>query len=294
MRDNTEELGFKYTFFRTCLYVSMSAMFLQLIVSLVLLNQIFQIVLSAFLLLVSTVSLILWNKPSRYLAIVVSNALSWMIAFIFYWLGTQGVHSAPAYVFFVLVTVFIIALPKPFGFYYTVLMCIACITLSSIAPTGLGDLNTFSRPDLYYVLATQFLICLFVIVISLYYLKTNFDNERTNIEKSNKTLINLTAELVSKKKELLEKRRKIENLKMNLENLVHDRTMQLEKKNEQLSHYAYDNAHTLRGALCNILAVISLIKKEQNDDHVKQVVDQLNSKAIDLDGLIYQVNNLLK
>ncbi|MEP3388527.1 MAG: hypothetical protein ABJO02_10090 [Reichenbachiella sp.] len=294
MKNSESDFGFRFSFFRICLYVATLSTLYQVIVSFLILTGAFHIVLSIFLFLVSICSLILWNKPSRYFTIVLSNALAWTIAFIFYWIGTRGVYSAPAYVFFVLVIVFIIALPKPFGYYYTVLLGVTCLILTGIAPTGMYQEELISGVEYYNILATQFLITLLIISISLYFLKSNFDKEREKNEEANDTLISLTSELVSKKKELLEKRKKIENLKMNLEQLVHERTMQLEEKHEQLSQYAYDNAHTLRGALCNILAIVSLIRKEPNDDQVKHVIDRLNKKAVDLDRLVFQVNNLLK
>ncbi|MEP2023095.1 MAG: hypothetical protein ABJH98_06030 [Reichenbachiella sp.] len=294
MKHSETELDFKYAFFKVCLYVTVLATFYQLIVSLVVLTGAFHIMLSSTLFLVSVASLYFWKDPSKYSVIVWINAAVWTTAYIFYWIGTGGVFSAPAYVFFVLVIVFIIVLAKPYGYYYTVLFCATCLVLTVVAPTGMYEYHMTLSDDLYYVLATQFLICLLLIVISLHFLKTNFDKERSKNEESNETLISLTAELETKKKELLAKREKIENLKRNLEHLVHERTIQLEEKHEQLSQYAYDNAHTLRGALCNVLAIISLIKKEPNNSQTLDAIDRLNQKAIDLDSLVYQVNNLLK
>lgn len=294
MIEGESKLDSKYAFFRVCLYVAVFATFFQLAISVIETPSAFHLILSSGLFLVSLSSLVFWKVSSRYIIIILVNAAVWTLAFTLYWIETNGVYSAPAYVFFVLIIVFIITLPKPYGYYYTILMSVICIVLTLLVPTGEGQQGFQISEDLYYVLTIQFLISLLVIVISLYFLKTNFDKEREKNQESNETLIQLTAELEKKKKELLVKRQKIEDLKKNLEHLVHERTLQLEEKNEQLSQYAYDNAHILRGALCNILAIISLIKKEQNDTQTMQKVDKLNQKAVDLDNLVYQVNNLLK
>ncbi|WP_422359369.1 hypothetical protein [Reichenbachiella sp.] len=294
MRTGEElELGFKYTFLRICLYVAALATFFQLMVSIIEFPGAFHVCLSSALFIISIVSMALWKNPNRYEFIVLLNASCWTIAYIMYWIGASGIHSAPAYVFFVLVIVFLIVLPKPYGYYYTVALCITCLMLTSFIPTGMNG-QVLINDNLHYVLATQYLISLAMIIISLYFLKSNFDKERENNEQSNQTLIKLTAELVAKKKELLVKKEKTESLKKNLEQLVYDRTLQLEEKNEQLSQYAYDNAHILRGALCNILAIANLIQREQKDKKAKKAVERLNQKAMDLDQLVYQVNNLLK
>ena len=287
------ELGFRYIFLRICLYVAISATAFQLIVSILEFPGVFHVTVSSTLLTISVISIILWKDSSRYDLIVLVNATVWAIAFILYWLGASGIYSAPAYFFFVLVIVFLIVLPKPYGYYYTIALSLICLILTGFFPTGIENSSGINE-GLTYVLATQYLISLFMIMISLYFLKSNFDKERKRNELSNQTLIKLTEELEAKKKELLVKREKIERLKTNLEELVHERTLQLEEKNEQLSQYAYDNAHILRGALCNILAIAALIKKEQEDKNSLKTLERLNQKANDLDKLVYQVNDLLK
>ena len=288
------ELGFRYIFLKICLYVAISATAFQLIVSILEFPGVFHVAVSSTLLIISVISIILWEDSSRYDLIVLVNATVWALAFILYWLGANGIFSAPAYFFFVLVIVFLIVLPKPYGYYYTVALCLICLILTRFVPTGIKNNYSGINEGLNYVLATQYLISLFMIIISLYFLKSNFDKERKRNEQSNQTLLKLTDELKAKKNELLIKREKIEKLKTNLEEMVHERTIQLEEKNEQLSQYAYDNAHILRGALCNILAIATLTMKEQKDSSSLGAVERLNRKATELDKLVYQVNDLLK
>jgi tetratricopeptide (TPR) repeat protein len=55
--------------------------------------------------------------------------------------------------------------------------------------------------------------------------------------------------LKTKNKLLTDKKREIEYLKENLEVLVEERTRELKQKTEQISQYAFNNAHNLRGPL---------------------------------------------
>ena len=113
------------------------------------------------------------------------------------------------------------------------------------------------------------------------------------IEAQNELLLTQRKEIESINDELKRSNEKIRNINLNLENRVSERTNFLELQNKQLKEYSYINAHLLRGPMCSILGLVSLMENEctENSDplifHMKksskalrEVVDKI-SKAIE-------------
>lgn len=115
----------------------------------------------------------------------------------------------------------------------------------------------------------------------------------TKIERQNGLLITQRKEIETINQELKQSNKEINYVNQNLEAIVVERTKRIKKKNEQLSEYAYINAHLLRGPLCSILGLVSLLEKnskqlespillhlKKSSKELKEVIDKI-SKAIE-------------
>ncbi|MCV9389537.1 hypothetical protein [Reichenbachiella ulvae] len=86
----------------------------------------------------------------------------------------------------------------------------------------------------------------------------------------------------------------IQSTKNNLEDIILRKTVELQKKNKQLSDYAYNNAHILRTAFSNILGLIQILEKgKPNQDHLQELKG-LKERADHLDQLVKEVNQILR
>ena len=105
------------------------------------------------------------------------------------------------------------------------------------------------------------------------------------IETQNELLLTQRKEIETINDELKRSNEKIRNINLNLENRVSERTNFLELQNKQLKEYAYINAHLLRGPMCSILGLVSLMENEcaENSDplifHMKKSSKELRGSG---------------
>lgn len=101
--------------------------------------------------------------------------------------------------------------------------------------------------------------------------------------------------LRSKNELLLRQKEEIEFLKENLEELVEERTRELKQKSEQISQYAFNNAHNLRGPLSRLIALVDSIKLGHFDQEEDKdfVVSSLEKSTREMDEVVRLINKEL-
>jgi hypothetical protein len=105
---------------------------------------------------------------------------------------------------------------------------------------------------------------------------------------SYKSHIRRKAELKIKKQKSM-----IEKINQSLEKKVKVRTSRLEKQNQYLAEYAFINAHLLRGPLCRIKGLVSLLNMQNLDENNLQILDYLTASAKELDDVIMRITDVL-
>jgi tetratricopeptide (TPR) repeat protein len=132
------------------------------------------------------------------------------------------------------------------------------------------------RADLQksYILVATIVFILLILVIFLFYLQKN--------NRKNKFYNRL---LNQQKKEIEKQNNSLNALVRDLDSLVHARTLQLEKQNEQLKQYAFDNAHVLRAPVASIMGLINLLKNNENYKN-DEIIFRLDKSSNKLDEAV--------
>lgn len=85
----------------------------------------------------------------------------------------------------------------------------------------------------------------------------------------------------------------IQEINSNLEERVHDRTKELEKQNELLIEYSFINSHLLRGPICTIKGLVSLLEmaelKNEHPVYIKKIllpIDQLSALSDKMNSVL--------
>jgi signal transduction histidine kinase len=83
-------------------------------------------------------------------------------------------------------------------------------------------------------------------------------------------------------------------LNENLEQLVSERTKRIDAQLNQISKYAYMNAHEVRGPVARILGLMNLIKNETDPVAKEDLINKLDATSIELDTIVREMNRLLE
>ncbi len=94
------------------------------------------------------------------------------------------------------------------------------------------------------------------------------------------------------KEELLTRQNELNAINDNLEALVNERSKKIILKNEQLTKYAFTNAHNVRGPLARILGLILISKFEKETDY-PFFFDKVKDEAESIDKILKEINEEL-
>jgi tetratricopeptide (TPR) repeat protein len=117
-----------------------------------------------------------------------------------------------------------------------------------------------------------------------------------NIGAKQKAFIEVTKlneELIIQKQKLLSANEEIKTMNDNLESIVKSRTEKIEAQKEQLTEFAFFNAHKVRGPLARIIGLIYLFKR-QKALQIDEFTDRLEIVASEMDQVLSQINQLLE
>lgn len=94
------------------------------------------------------------------------------------------------------------------------------------------------------------------------------------------------------KEELLSRQNELNTINNNLEALVNERSEKIILKNEQLTKYAFKNAHKVRGPLARILGLIAVSKLGNKSDY-PFFFDKVKNEAESIDKILKEINEEL-
>lgn len=109
---------------------------------------------------------------------------------------------------------------------------------------------------------------------------TDLVNQRKEIEKTNE-ILNIQKEEINAINNSLEKR-------------IKERTIELEKRNAQLTEYAFINSHILRAPVSSILGLINLFRYENLSKSENELFEHLLSATNNLNEVVVQINTAIE
>ena len=118
--------------------------------------------------------------------------------------------------------------------------------------------------------------------------------ESQRVREVNTLLEEQTRLIEAQKLKIEESHRSIEALNENLEDVVQERTTQLRDRNEQLKHYAFMNAHEVRGPLSTILGLLQIASEFKTAEEKAELIEMIEASALKLDGTIRKMHEDLK
>lgn len=108
------------------------------------------------------------------------------------------------------------------------------------------------------------------------------------------TILEEQKKLIEKQNTQIEESHKsIQALNENLEALVDERTHQLQIRNDQLKHYAFMNAHEVRGPLSTILGLLQIAEEFSSLEEKTELIEMIEQSAAKLDRVIRDMHQNL-
>lgn len=125
-------------------------------------------------------------------------------------------------------------------------------------------------------------------------LQLNNKNLEKMVDRRTLELTVVNDELQRLNKELLSSNDEIKELNENLEKIVKERTEKINDQLGQLMRYAHMNSHEVRAPLARMLGLLQLIKREDDEEQMRELLDMLYNSSIELDVVIKEMNRLLE
>jgi hypothetical protein len=180
------------------------------------------------------------------------------------------------------------------GNFWLLLLCKQILISNDVSPESQNILRT----DPYYVL--DYILYWLLFNLLTYYLLHVVESYINGLSEAN-TLINSQREELSERNNELKQavtsleqvNKRVADLNKNLEIKVWERTKELEIKNEQLVHYAYMNAHKLRGPFCRVKGLV-LLKGLVSKSHTEEehLINKLLLESLEeLDNVTNKIQN---
>jgi signal transduction histidine kinase len=180
------------------------------------------------------------------------------------------------------------------GNFWLLLLCKQILVANDVTPESQNILRT----DPYYVL--DYILYWLLFNLLMFYLLHVIESFINGLSDANTLIRNQREELSERNDELkqavvsLEQvNKRVADLNKNLEIKVWERTRELEIKNEQLVHYAYMNAHKLRGPFCRVKGLVllkGLVSKSHTDE--EQLINKLLLESLEeLDNVTNKIQN---
>ena len=100
-------------------------------------------------------------------------------------------------------------------------------------------------------------------------------------------------DIFEKNLELERQKEKIQAINESLEERVRERTEILERKNKQLTEYAFINSHILRSPVSTMIGLINLMSYSDLPEKDKKLYEHLRATAQVLDDVIHKINRAI-
>jgi signal transduction histidine kinase len=213
-----------------------------------------------------------------------------LIGFFYFWKNFGG-YAGTVPSFMCLYVGFIVALSK--GLYQQSFLGIFAIFITVLLffPTLVGIGNNY---DLSIIPAIQRNVDYFIIgcIISFFivYMKNQLLSYQKLISKKYKQLKKVADTLSIQNQELKNQQDELHAINDNLEKIIKERIAEIEKKNQDLSEYAFINAHMLRGPLSRVIGITNLLSRENKN---KQQLQTISTLANDIDKIVREINKVV-
>lgn len=153
----------------------------------------------------------------------------------------------------------------------------------------------YSEPDAsdIVIAGVTYVILYLLIAYSSMILKQRYDDAFKTLELQHLELIEKSNEIETQNEELVQSHENLYNMNVRLESLVHERTEEVQKRNEQLIRFAYSNAHDVRGPVARVLGLIQLSKMESNLDY-PFLFTKIEEQTREIDEAVKGINRELE
>jgi tetratricopeptide (TPR) repeat protein len=142
----------------------------------------------------------------------------------------------------------------------------------------------------YLVIIILLLSILLVgIIVSIRKLK----NAKTKVELQRSEIQNQQEEIVAQNEELRSQQEEIVTINNRLEELLNERTTRLEVKKQQVTDYAFFNAHELRRPISTILGLQEVLRLTQDNFQRLEIITKLMDCVAELDVVVKKSQRLL-
>lgn len=244
------------------------------------------IIITIFLILL--LLLLRFRNSTNVVAVLLHMLL--LPAFAYFWYYNGGVNGIVPYILCAYVGFIIATTNGPWlwvsGTTYCALLLVFVFQPQLLASFDTSELNLGSKP-------LDYLIIGFIITLFTVYMKNTYLHYRRQVALKNQQLVELGRRLVQLNSELRSHQEEITVFNENLESMIVEQTKNIEAKHRELAEYAFINAHLVRGPLSRIMGILYLME-EDRDTYNKENVHRLKTIANNLDGVVRQINDVLR
>ena len=282
MKTPIEKSIFLYTLYLACAY-----QVYQLINGLIVSSDV--ILFNTWILAFLVVVLLVGRKIRNIQYLAFSVHLIFLPIMLYFWVSFGGFSGTVPLVLYVYAGWIILTLRGALQGVTIVLYALVFIALTQfpdVTGVPVGDPNMV----LEIQLAIDFLVVAIIIAVFLIYIKNTLLNYRKRIGHRHQQLDSLATTLLKQKDRLQATRDEIQSINENLEGIIERRVQKIEEKKAQLEEYAFINAHILRGPLCRIMGLATLMNENEGAMNLSAV----HKRAKQVDSIIRRINEITR
>ncbi|MEM7551413.1 MAG: hypothetical protein AAF363_17155 [Bacteroidota bacterium] len=161
--------------------------------------------------------------------------------------------------------------------------------------TGVNPELSFTEFYSQLVYSVRFEMITSALVTSIYLVQHKIrDTLNAHLNTLEDTIQHRTEELASTIDELNDTNEELKSLNDELDDRVNRRTQELEKKNTQLTEYAFINSHLLRAPLARILGLATLIEQQSEKIDDDELMTKFRATCEELDYIIKLIGRVLE
>lgn len=214
------------------------------------------------------------------------------VCFAFFWTNTNGVAgTVPCVMCFYIA--FVAVVSKHYYRIVALLLFVALVAILVYFPEVLSVINHFGiAPSTLSQISFEFALVAILMASLICYMKISFQEFHSKSVKRFTQLQHVDARLQEQNDVLASRQEEISVINENLESLILERTREIEKKNAELSEYAFINAHMLRAPLSRVLGLANLMEGSP-EEYPPEQLSQIKMLANEMDSIVREISNVL-
>jgi len=174
---------------------------------------------------------------------------------------------------------------------WSIIGTVALTLVAYLEFPGVLGMSTYFEPD--KIEPTQrmvdYLIAAALLVIVTIYMKRKFLFYRKQVKRRYRQLGQIAETLHEQNRELATRQEETRAINENLESMVEARAHEAEVKNQELSEYAFINAHMLRAPLCRMIGLLNLMEKDATTE-LAEDISRLKKITQEIDARVKEIN----